>query len=113
MAIPTGVSPQPPHGHPVAQPAAEATAVGTVDEERSGWLGDPETLLLVEDDAGDVVLVEELLVESGLQATMTWARSMAEARELLKHAATAFPSDLLTLPGHGFYWFLLQPPVQR
>ena len=88
MAIPTGVSPQPPHGHPVAQPAAEATAVGTVDEERSGWLGDPETLLLVEDDAGDVVLVEELLVESGLQATMTWARSMAEARELLKHAAT-------------------------
>jgi maltose alpha-D-glucosyltransferase/alpha-amylase len=22
-------------------------------------------------------------------------------------------SYLLTLPGHGFYWFLLQPPVQR
>jgi serine phosphatase RsbU (regulator of sigma subunit) len=87
VATPTGVSPRPPHGQPVVQPVAEVTAVDTLDEERSGWLGDPETLLLVEDDAGDVVLVEELLVDSGLQATMTWARSLAEAKELLKRAA--------------------------
>lgn len=65
MAIPTGVSPL----HPHQDPAAGATP----DDERAGWLGDPETLLLVEDDAGDVVLVEELLVGSGLQATMSWA----------------------------------------
>jgi serine phosphatase RsbU (regulator of sigma subunit) len=49
----------------------------------SAWLVDPETLLLVEDDPGDVVLVEELLADSGLRATLTWARSLAEAKERL------------------------------
>ena len=75
MAAPTGVSSLPTQEEPVV--------AGLPDDEAAGWLGDPETLLLVEDDAGDVVLVEELLLDSGLQATMTWARSLAEAKELL------------------------------
>ncbi|WP_123663730.1 PP2C family protein-serine/threonine phosphatase [Actinocorallia herbida] len=40
-------------------------------------------VLLVEDDPGDAVLVEGLLEESGLDARLTWVRSLAEARERL------------------------------
>ena len=50
----------------------------------SDWLGDPETLLLVEDDEGDAVLVEELLADSGVRATLSWAPSLAVAKEMLK-----------------------------
>ncbi|HEY7142903.1 MAG TPA: fused response regulator/phosphatase [Streptosporangiaceae bacterium] len=50
----------------------------------SRWLGDPQTLLLIEDDAGDVVLVEELLADSGVRASLSWARSLSEARQLLE-----------------------------
>jgi serine phosphatase RsbU (regulator of sigma subunit) len=52
--------------------------------EHLAWPGDPETLLLVEDEAGDAVLVQELLADSGLRATLSLARSLAEAKELLK-----------------------------
>jgi serine phosphatase RsbU (regulator of sigma subunit) len=48
------------------------------------WLGDPQKLLLVEDDAGDFLLVEELLADSGIRATLSWARTLAEARDLLR-----------------------------
>jgi serine phosphatase RsbU (regulator of sigma subunit) len=44
----------------------------------------PQTLLLVEDDAGDVVLVEELLADSGMRATLVWARTLAEATQRLR-----------------------------
>jgi len=57
-----------------------------VDSARFGWLGDPDTILLVEDDAGDVLLVEELLADSGLQATLTAVRSLTEATGLLARA---------------------------
>ena len=53
------------------------------DPARLGWLGDPDTILLVEDDAGDVLLVEELLADSGMQASLTAVRSLAEAADLL------------------------------
>ena len=53
------------------------------DPARLAWLGDPETILLVEDDAGDVLLVEELLADSGMQASLTAVRSLAEASDLL------------------------------
>ena len=46
--------------------------------------GDPETLLLVEDDPADAVLVEELLADSGLRATLSWAHTLSEAKEQLK-----------------------------
>ncbi len=61
-----------------------AAAGGSPPDERPAWLGDPETLLLVEDDAGDVILVEELLADSGVQATLSWVRSLAEAKERLR-----------------------------
>ncbi len=44
-------------------------------------LADPQTLLLVEDDAADAVLVEELLADSGLNSALAWARSLAEAKK--------------------------------
>ena len=61
---------------------------GSPDPGRLGWLGDPDTILLVEDDAGDVLLVEELLADSGLQASLTAARSLAEAADLLRKGVT-------------------------
>ncbi|WP_424217415.1 PP2C family protein-serine/threonine phosphatase (plasmid) [Streptomyces sp. BI20] len=45
-------------------------------------------LLLVEDDAGDALLFEEVLADSGLDAVLTWCRSLAEAE-----AALAVPTD--------------------
>lgn len=45
--------------------------------------GDPAAVLLVEDDPGDAVLIEELLADSGLRASLVWVRTLAEARELL------------------------------
>jgi serine phosphatase RsbU (regulator of sigma subunit) len=40
-------------------------------------------ILLVEDDAGDAVLVEELLTDSGLTPELRWVRSLAEAETAL------------------------------
>ncbi|MFB4313789.1 PP2C family protein-serine/threonine phosphatase [Actinomadura sp. 21ATH] len=40
-------------------------------------------LLLVEDDAGDALLVEELLIDGNVPNRLTWVRSLAEAREAL------------------------------
>lgn len=41
------------------------------------------TLLLVEDDAGDALLVEEMLTDSDLDAPLTWCKTLAEARQFL------------------------------
>ncbi|CAM5310834.1 histidine kinase OS=Streptomyces microflavus OX=1919 GN=Smic_74000 PE=4 SV=1 [Streptomyces microflavus] len=38
------------------------------------------TILLVEDDAGDALLVEEMLTDSELDSALTWRKSLAEAR---------------------------------
>lgn len=51
---------------------------------RPAWPVGPLTLLLVEDDAADAVLVEELLADSGLRTSLSWARSLAEAKERLR-----------------------------
>jgi serine phosphatase RsbU (regulator of sigma subunit) len=59
-----------------------------LDPARLAWLGDPDTILLVEDDAGDVLLVEELLADSGMQASLTAVRSLAEATRLLRGGTT-------------------------
>ncbi len=91
MTVPTGAPtlrpPAPPQAvPPEAAPLEAATpeAAGSQAQLRSAWLVDPETLLLVEDDAGDAVLVEELLADSGVRATLSWARSLAEANEMLR-----------------------------
>jgi serine phosphatase RsbU (regulator of sigma subunit) len=76
VARPAGL-PVPPPGPAV--PAAAAAAEPT----HADWLIDPKRLLLVEDDAGDALLVEELLSDSNLGATLTWARTLGEAKQLL------------------------------
>ncbi|WP_019143884.1 PP2C family protein-serine/threonine phosphatase [Aeromicrobium massiliense] len=40
-------------------------------------------ILLVEDDAGDALLVEELVADAGSSMTLTWARSMQDAEQQL------------------------------
>src|SRR6202012_1015225 len=55
-----------PHSH--AAPAADRH-----------WL----SLLLIEDDRGDAVLVEELIADSGADIRMEWAPSMAHAEDVL------------------------------
>ena len=72
MPTRTGVpAPRGQAGPPQAGPPQERAGV---DSARFGWLGDPDTILLVEDDAGDVLLVEELLADSGMRASRTAAR---------------------------------------
>lgn len=53
-------------------------------------------ILLVEDDAGDALLVEELLFDTDLAHTLVQCRSMAEARAEL----TARPADCVLLDLH-------------
>lgn len=60
-----------------------AVSAGSAEELHSAWLADPQTLLLVEDDPADMVLVEELLADSGIRTTLVWARTLAEAKEQL------------------------------
>jgi serine phosphatase RsbU (regulator of sigma subunit) len=56
--------------------------VGTADPV---WVLDPTAaLLLVEDDAGDALLVRETLADSGLSMDVTWCRTLAEARAFLE-----------------------------
>ena len=68
---------------PMAGMPAEPVVDGAPEAQHPARPGDPETLLLVEDDPADAVLVEELLADSGLRATLSWARSLTEAKELL------------------------------
>jgi DNA-binding NarL/FixJ family response regulator len=46
-------------------------------------LPDPLTLLLIEDDAADAFLVEELLAGAERPPKITWARTLAEGRQRL------------------------------
>lgn len=41
------------------------------------------SILLVEDDAGDALLVEEMLADSELDSALTWCKTLAEARAFL------------------------------
>ncbi len=78
MAAGTGVPTLHSNGDP-------ATSGGAPQDGRPAWLEGPDTLLLVEDDAGDVVLVKELLADSGVRATLSWVHSLSEAKQFLKH----------------------------
>lgn len=55
-------------------------------------------VLLVEDDAGDALLVEELLADTGLDHTLIWRKTLAEARaELLADGSGGADCVLLDL----------------
>jgi serine phosphatase RsbU (regulator of sigma subunit) len=45
-------------------------------------------MLLVEDDAGDALLVEEMLADSDLDSALTWCKTLAEGQRFLKACVT-------------------------
>ncbi|MFD8673412.1 PP2C family protein-serine/threonine phosphatase [Streptomyces seoulensis] len=63
--------------------------VGGIDTE---WDGRQPSVLLVEDDPGDALLVEELVADSALKMRLRWVRSMSEAAGVL---ATERPDCVL------------------
>jgi serine phosphatase RsbU (regulator of sigma subunit) len=82
----------------VAQPAdTSTTRPGLGDCPDPDWPVDPRTLLLVEDDAGDALLVEELLRDSDLHATVTWTRTLAAAKQALGEGQETLACVLLDL----------------
>ncbi|MHA0287504.1 PP2C family protein-serine/threonine phosphatase [Mycobacterium sp. C3-094] len=48
--------------------------------------GGPLRVLLVEDDRGDAILVEELIADAGVDMHVVWAESMAEAEQAIDGA---------------------------
>jgi CheY-like chemotaxis protein len=58
-------------------PAPDAGVAGTVDEQRL-------SVLLVEDDRADALLVEELIADAAADISFAWARSMSDAERELK-----------------------------
>ncbi|MFF6992113.1 SpoIIE family protein phosphatase [Streptomyces sp. NPDC010273] len=68
----------------VPQPRADdLLSVGGVGAGPEAWVAWQPAVLLVEDDAGDALLVEELVADSALKIRLQWVRSMAEAAEAL------------------------------
>ncbi|MGS2591550.1 PP2C family protein-serine/threonine phosphatase [Streptomyces hebeiensis] len=68
-------------------PAGDTAPVrdgGVPDSLRSG----DAALVLVEDDAGDALLVEELLADSDLDSPLTWCKTLAEAERFLSGRTT-------------------------
>ncbi|MGC8922429.1 PP2C family protein-serine/threonine phosphatase [Streptomyces sp. PG2] len=69
-----------------------------VDTADPGWVLDPAAaLLLVEDDAGDALLVRETLTDSGLSMDVTWRKTLAEARLFLARPGASSVCVLLDL----------------
>jgi serine phosphatase RsbU (regulator of sigma subunit) len=73
-------------------------AVQTVDRALLPVVGqDALEILLIEDDLGDALLVQEFLDDGDLDARMIVARSFGEARQLLDADASAFQCVLVDL----------------
>ncbi|WP_299531532.1 PP2C family protein-serine/threonine phosphatase [uncultured Streptomyces sp.] len=47
------------------------------------WSGEGPSVLLIEDDPGDALLVEEMVADSGVAIDLSWARTLAEALDRL------------------------------
>jgi serine phosphatase RsbU (regulator of sigma subunit) len=60
-------------------------------------------VLLVEDDDGDAVLVEELLLDSGLPVRLRWVRSLKDALATLDDAPDCVLLDLNLPDGAGLH----------
>ncbi|GGZ82036.1 fused response regulator/phosphatase [Streptomyces subrutilus] len=69
-------------GVPAARQPRQASAFER-DPLQSLWSGRPPHVLLIEDDEGDALLVEELVEDSGVDVRLGRARSLADALSLL------------------------------
>ncbi|MFI8391920.1 PP2C family protein-serine/threonine phosphatase [Streptomyces sp. NPDC085540] len=78
---PAARAPQP----PVVRPRRESC--GKPDDSLALWNGLPPHVLLIEDDEGDAVLVEELVEDSGIEVRLGRARSLTDALHLLEAEA--------------------------
>ncbi len=67
-----------------------------MDAHRPGEVAHAPLLLLIEDDAGDALLVEELVADSAPDMKVVWVQSLAEARDAL----TTTDPDCLLLDLH-------------
>lgn len=77
-------------------------AASEADDRDSVWdVGG--TILLVEDDAGDALLVEEMLADGELDPTLTWCKTLSEALAFLRshHAPVCVLLDLHLPDVHG------------
>ncbi len=87
MGISPETCPEPALGRPVVP--AHAVSSGQLPHTGTGragrspadslWDGERPRVLLIEDDAGDALLVEELVLDSGVPLDPVWARSLADA----------------------------------
>lgn len=68
--------------HPVA--AAFPVQAGSVPAERPSVWDLNAAILLVEDDAGDALLVEEMLADGELDSALTWCKTLTEALTFLR-----------------------------
>lgn len=66
-----------------SQPGAAGTASPAHADPGEVWHWREPSVLLVEDDPGDALLVEELVADSVLKMRLRWVRSMADARAVL------------------------------
>ncbi|OQQ13512.1 fused response regulator/phosphatase [Streptomyces sp. M41(2017)] len=65
-----------------SQPGAAGVVSPALDR-AAAWGVEQPSVLLVEDDAGDALLVEELVADSALGMRLRWVRTMAEACDVL------------------------------
>ncbi|MFI1567119.1 PP2C family protein-serine/threonine phosphatase [Streptomyces sp. NPDC020490] len=66
-----------------SQPRAAGSASPVRVDVGVPWQWREPTVLLVEDDPGDALLVEELVADSALRIRLRWVRSMTDARDAL------------------------------
>lgn len=73
-------------GAPARPPAVGTFPVQAASEagERGSVWDVSGTILLVEDDAGDALLVEEMLADGELDPTLTWCKTLSEALAFLR-----------------------------
>ncbi len=73
---------------PVGIPGIPTQQVGIPHRPESPLWNLDASILLVEDDAGDALLVEEMLTDSELDSALTWCKTLTEARAFLSTATT-------------------------